>query len=155
MGVVSISPLIFKLSTRWRWVFSFTYRPLYLRGIAVGTNWLGRWGGPRANVDAEVKRHIFCPVGNWVKFLRSFSLWWSQHIKMRQYVSWFLERTVLGGYTLRIMLQNATCIELCCCNLLYFSKCRVGVWTLWWWKRYIPKHVGAMKEFNIVYTKCL
>jgi len=76
-GMVSESPLIFKLTTRWRWVFSFTHRPLYLRGIVVGTNWLGRWMGARANVDAQVKRQIFCPVGNRVKFLRSFSLWWS------------------------------------------------------------------------------
>ena len=81
--IVSKSPLIFKINTRWRWVFSFTYRPLYLRGIAVGTNWFGRWMEARADVDAQVKGQIFCPFGNRVKFLQSFSLWRSHHIKIR------------------------------------------------------------------------
>ena len=81
--MVSKSLLIFKINTRWRCVFSFTYMPLYLRGIAVGTNWLGRWMGARDDVVPKVKRQIFCHFGNRVKFLRSFSLWRSHHTKIR------------------------------------------------------------------------
>jgi len=35
-------------------------RPLYLRGMAVGTNRLGRGEGARAKLDTQVKRQIFC-----------------------------------------------------------------------------------------------
>jgi hypothetical protein len=40
------------------WVVSFTPRPLYPRKRAPGTHWIGGWVGPRAVLDAVVKRKI-------------------------------------------------------------------------------------------------
>jgi hypothetical protein len=48
----SIAPLIFYLGTRWRWVASFTSRPLYPRERAPGTRWIGGWVDPTACLDA-------------------------------------------------------------------------------------------------------
>jgi hypothetical protein len=39
-------------------VVSFTPRPLYPQGKSTGTDWIGGWVGPRAVLDAVVKRKI-------------------------------------------------------------------------------------------------
>jgi hypothetical protein len=49
-GSGGIAPRILELSTIWRWVVSFTPRPLYPQGKS--------WVGPRAVLDAVVKRKI-------------------------------------------------------------------------------------------------
>jgi hypothetical protein len=56
-----IAPRILDLGTRWRWVVSFTPRPLYPRERAPGAHWIGGWVGPKAVLDAEVKRKIPSP----------------------------------------------------------------------------------------------
>jgi hypothetical protein len=59
---VYTDPHFFDLSTNWRWVVSFTSRPLYPRERAPGTNYIGGWVDPRAGLDdTEVK--IFDPTG--------------------------------------------------------------------------------------------
>jgi hypothetical protein len=60
-GSGGIASRILDLGTRWRWVVSFTPRPLTPRERAPGTNWIGGWVGPRAVLDAEVKRKITSP----------------------------------------------------------------------------------------------
>jgi hypothetical protein len=57
----SIAPRILDLGTRWKWVVSFTPRPLYTQGNSPGTHWIGGWVGPRAVLDAVVKRKIPSP----------------------------------------------------------------------------------------------
>jgi hypothetical protein len=42
-------------------VISFTPRPLYPQGVSV-TDWIGGWVGPRAGLDAVVKRKIPSPL---------------------------------------------------------------------------------------------
>jgi hypothetical protein len=57
-----IVPRITDLSTRWRWVVSFTLRSLYPQGkTPLVTHWLGGWMGLRADLDAVVKRKIPSP----------------------------------------------------------------------------------------------
>jgi hypothetical protein len=51
----------FDLGTRWRWLVSFIPRQLYPRERAPGTHWIGSWVGPRAVLDAVVKRKIPSP----------------------------------------------------------------------------------------------
>jgi len=51
-GSGGIAPHILNLGNGWRWVFSFTERPLYFRGKIPGTHWIGRWVDPRALVEA-------------------------------------------------------------------------------------------------------
>jgi hypothetical protein len=46
---------------RWRRVVSFTPRPLYPRERTPGTHWIGGWVGPRAVLNAVVKRKIPSP----------------------------------------------------------------------------------------------
>jgi hypothetical protein len=46
----------FDLGTSWRWVVSFTPRPLYPRGKSPGTHWMGCWVDPRAGLDDLEKR---------------------------------------------------------------------------------------------------
>jgi hypothetical protein len=60
-GSGGIAPCILYLGTRWTWVVSFTSRPLYPRGGAPGTHWIGSWVGLRAVLDAVVKRKIPSP----------------------------------------------------------------------------------------------
>jgi hypothetical protein len=57
-GSVGIAPRILNLSTRWRWVVSFTSQPLYSRGQESPsfTHCIGGWVGPRAGMDAVAKR---------------------------------------------------------------------------------------------------
>jgi len=40
---------------------SFMPRPLYPQGEAPDTHWIGGWVGPRAVLDAAVKRYIPTP----------------------------------------------------------------------------------------------
>jgi hypothetical protein len=42
-------------------VVSFTPQPLYPQGKSPGTHWIGDWVGPRAVLDAVVKRKIPSP----------------------------------------------------------------------------------------------
>jgi hypothetical protein len=60
-GSRCITPHILDLITRWRWVVSFTPRPLYPQGKSSGTHWIGDWVGPRAVLDTVVKRKISSP----------------------------------------------------------------------------------------------
>jgi len=45
-------------------VASFTLRPLNNPERARGVHWIGGWVGPRAGLDAMVKREIRVPVGD-------------------------------------------------------------------------------------------
>jgi hypothetical protein len=60
-GCGGIAPRILDLGTRWRWVVSFTTRPLYPRERSPGTHLIGSWVGPRAVRKAVVKRKIRSP----------------------------------------------------------------------------------------------
>jgi hypothetical protein len=48
--------IILDLGARWRWVVSFTPRPLYPRERAAGTRWTGGRVGPRAGLNAVTKK---------------------------------------------------------------------------------------------------
>jgi hypothetical protein len=61
LGDGGIAPRILDFGTRWRWVVSVTPRQLYPRERAPGTHWIGGWVGPRAVLDAVVKRKIPSP----------------------------------------------------------------------------------------------
>jgi hypothetical protein len=56
-----IAPRILDLSTRWRWVVSFTHQQLYPQERDPGTHWIGGWVGPRDVLEAVVKRKIPSP----------------------------------------------------------------------------------------------
>jgi hypothetical protein len=78
-GNVCIDPYFLDLGTSWRWVVSFTSRPLYPRGKAPGTHSIGSWVDPRAGVDDVEKRKFltrpgleFQPLG---RPARSYSLY--------------------------------------------------------------------------------
>jgi hypothetical protein len=49
---------ILVLGTRWKLVVSFTLRSLCPRERVPATHWIGGWVGPRASLDAVVKRKI-------------------------------------------------------------------------------------------------
>jgi hypothetical protein len=51
----------FDLGTRWRWVVSFTPGHFTSRKRAAGTHWIRGWVGPRAVLDAVMKRRIPSP----------------------------------------------------------------------------------------------
>jgi hypothetical protein len=59
-GTEGIAPRILDLGTRWRWVASFIPRPLCPQG-KIPWYPLGGWVGPRAVLDAVVKRKIASP----------------------------------------------------------------------------------------------
>jgi hypothetical protein len=60
-GSGGIAPCILDLGTRWRWVISFTFGPLYPRERYPCTHWIGDWVGPRAGLDEVMKRTIPSP----------------------------------------------------------------------------------------------
>jgi len=64
-GSGSIAPRILWPLHWWRWVVSFTPRPLYPRRTAPDTHWIGGWVGTRAGLDTVVKRKIPAPSGIW------------------------------------------------------------------------------------------
>jgi hypothetical protein len=53
-----IAPCILDLGTRWRWVVSFTARPLYPPEKETLVPMMRGWVGPRAGLDAVVRRKI-------------------------------------------------------------------------------------------------
>jgi hypothetical protein len=52
LGSGGMAPRIIDLSTRWKWAVSEK---------APGIHWIGDWVGPRAGLDAVVKRKIHIP----------------------------------------------------------------------------------------------
>jgi hypothetical protein len=62
-GSGCIDPHFLDLSISWRWVVSFTPRPLYPRERAPGTHWIGGWVGPRAGLDDMEKRKFLTLPG--------------------------------------------------------------------------------------------
>jgi hypothetical protein len=54
------SSTIFNVGTRWRWVVSFTSRPLYPWGKFPRTHCIGGCVDPTDGLDAVEKRNIFC-----------------------------------------------------------------------------------------------
>jgi hypothetical protein len=56
IGEWGVAPRILDLGTRWRWLVSFTPRER-----APGTHWIGGCVGPRASLDAVVKRKFSIP----------------------------------------------------------------------------------------------
>jgi hypothetical protein len=79
MGSGGIVPRILNLGTGWRWVVSFTLRPLYARKNS-RCLWIGCWMGPRASLYAVTKRKASCPIptGNRTLVVQSAaqSLYW-------------------------------------------------------------------------------
>lgn len=57
-------PHTLNLYTRWKWAFSFSFRPIYPLGKAPGTNFIGDWVD--LSVDAVKKRKFYslCPESN-------------------------------------------------------------------------------------------
>jgi hypothetical protein len=54
-GCGRIDPHFLGLGTNWRWVFSFTPRPLYPPGKSPSTHWIRGWVVPRASLDTMEK----------------------------------------------------------------------------------------------------
>jgi hypothetical protein len=53
------SSTILELGIKWRWVVSFTSRPLYFKERTTGTHWIGGLIGPRASLDiAEYRKSL-------------------------------------------------------------------------------------------------
>jgi hypothetical protein len=63
MGSGCIDPHFLDLDTSWRWVVSFTPRPLYTGEGAPGTHWIRSCVGPRARLDVVEKRIFFTLPG--------------------------------------------------------------------------------------------
>jgi hypothetical protein len=59
-GYTKLDPHFLDLSTSWRWVVSFTPRPLYTRERAPGTHCIGGWVDPRAGLD-NIEKWKFWP----------------------------------------------------------------------------------------------
>jgi hypothetical protein len=64
LGSGVIAQRIPDLRARWRWVVSFTPRPLYPRERAPGIHWVAGWVGTTADLDARARRKIPSPYRN-------------------------------------------------------------------------------------------
>jgi hypothetical protein len=58
-----IDPHFLDLGTSWKWVVSFTPRPLYPRGKSPNIHWIGGWIDPRAGLDNVEKRKFLTLSG--------------------------------------------------------------------------------------------
>jgi len=58
--VYSIAPLILNLGSRWRWVFNFNLRPIYLRKKKVTCVLNRKLGRPHIRYRVLAKRKIYC-----------------------------------------------------------------------------------------------
>jgi hypothetical protein len=61
-GSGCIAPRILEHGTRWRWVVSFTLRPLCPKERTPGTHWIGGWVGSRTVLETVVKRKFPSPL---------------------------------------------------------------------------------------------
>jgi hypothetical protein len=62
LGSGGIAPCILWPRHKLRWVVSFTpHRPLYAQVNSPVTHWIGGWVGPKAGLDAVVRRKIPSP----------------------------------------------------------------------------------------------
>jgi hypothetical protein len=59
MGIGCIYPQFLDLGYIWRFVVSFTIRPLSPEEITPGIHRIGCWVGPRADLDNMEERDIF------------------------------------------------------------------------------------------------
>jgi hypothetical protein len=78
-GSGGIDPRFLDLGTSWRWVVSFTPRPLYPGQSAPGTNWIGGWENPRTGLDIMEKWTFLPPPGLEPQILRHPALINSLH----------------------------------------------------------------------------
>jgi hypothetical protein len=62
-GVWFIDPHFLDFSASWRWVVSFTPRPLYPGERAPATRWIGGWVDSRATMDNVKKRKLLTLPG--------------------------------------------------------------------------------------------
>jgi hypothetical protein len=72
-GVEVLLDSFFDLGTRWRWVVSFTPRPLYHHGKAPDTHWIGGWVGPRSSLDTCRREKFPSTAGIRTPIIRSSS----------------------------------------------------------------------------------
>jgi hypothetical protein len=63
VGNGCIDPHFLDLGTSWRWVVSFTPRPLYPLERASGTHCIGGWVDPRGGLDSMEKWNFFTLPG--------------------------------------------------------------------------------------------
>jgi len=136
-GSGSIVPHILGLGTRWRWVVSFTSRPLYPKGK---NPWypLGGWLGPRTALDIMVKRKIPNPMpGLEPPIIQTVAHWairllfcYSKGTEIKKCLSWnfstisvsFSAYSVKGGSALL-----HSCINYLWCH--YWCSCHCRTWT--------------------------
>jgi hypothetical protein len=64
MGEWMYSSSIPDFSTRWKWVVSFTLRPLCPGEIATSTHWIGEWGGLQSQSGHCGVEKNLTPAGN-------------------------------------------------------------------------------------------
>jgi hypothetical protein len=55
--------IFFYFGTSWRLVFTFTPRPLYLRGNSPSAHWIRRLGGPESRSGRRGEEKILDPTG--------------------------------------------------------------------------------------------
>jgi len=67
LGSGDIDPRLLNLDTRWKWMVSFTPRPLCPSGKSHCTHWKGDFVASRAGLDAVSNRTnlITLPTGRW------------------------------------------------------------------------------------------
>lgn len=65
-GIRCIAPLIFNLSSRWRWVNGFMLWSLYAQEMDPRTHWIQEWVDPRACLDMVERTLLLCQEFNLV-----------------------------------------------------------------------------------------